>query len=106
MKTILGILGFGLAVGLLVARAPAEQAKQEQNMKPTITSGKQLAEMVDISGSIFRDVNLAGSEFENVNMSGTKLHDINLSGISISAANLGGAHFKHLGPAPDPNGKQ
>jgi RNA polymerase sigma-70 factor (ECF subfamily) len=62
--------------------------------------------MADISGSAFRDVNLAESEFENVNMSQARMHDINLSDVSISAANLGGAHFKHLGPAPDTNGKQ
>ena len=60
-------------------------------MKPTITSGKQVALMADISGSVFRDVNLYGAEFENVNMSQSRMHDINLSDISISAANLGGA---------------
>jgi uncharacterized protein YjbI with pentapeptide repeats len=62
--------------------------------------------MVAISGSVFRDVDLSGSEFENVNMSQARLHNINLSDLSISAANLGGAHFKHIGPAPDKNGKQ
>jgi RNA polymerase sigma-70 factor (ECF subfamily) len=75
-------------------------------LKPTITAGKQVALMVAIPGSVFRDVDLSGSAFENVNMSKTRLHDINLTDISISAANLGGAHFKHIGPAPDRNGRQ
>ena len=96
----------GLAAGIAALAAQSGQAKEEQNMKPTIASGKQIAVMADISGSSFRDVNLAESEFENVNMSKTTMRDINLSDVSISAANLGGAHFKHLGPAPDTNGKQ
>jgi uncharacterized protein YjbI with pentapeptide repeats len=62
--------------------------------------------MVGIPGSIFHDVDLSGSEFENANMSKTRFHNINLSDVSISAANLGGAHFKHIGPEPDKNGKQ
>jgi RNA polymerase sigma-70 factor (ECF subfamily) len=96
----------GLAAGIAALAARSGQAKQEQNMTPTITSGKQVALMADISGSVFREVNLAESEFENANMSKVKMHDINLSDVSISAANLGGAHFKHIGPAPDANGKQ
>jgi uncharacterized protein YjbI with pentapeptide repeats len=96
----------GLAAGIAVLTARSARPEQEQTMKPTITSGKQIALMADLSGSVFRDVNLAGAEFENVNLSQTRMHNINLSDISISAANLGGAHFKHLGPAPDQNGKQ
>ena len=106
MKRSLYGVSIVLAAGVAALAAQSGQPEQEQKMKPTITSGKQLAQMADISGSAFRDVNLAGSEFENVNMSKTTLHDINLSDVSISAANLGGAHFKHLGPAPDASGKQ
>jgi uncharacterized protein YjbI with pentapeptide repeats len=106
MKTPRYLVTVGLAAIIAALTAHSAQPQQEQHVKPTITSGKQVALMADISGSLFRDVNLAGSEFENVNMSQTRLHDINLSDISISAANLGGAHFKHLGPAPDQNGKQ
>ena len=106
MKSSLSMVIVGLAAGIAALAAHSGQAKEEQNLTPTITSGKQLALMADISGSAFRDVNLAGSEFENVNMSKASLHDINLSDVTISAANLGGAHFKHIGPAPDASGKQ
>ena len=106
MKRSLYVVSVGLAAGIAALAAQSGQPEQEQNLKPTITSGKQVALMADISGSAFRDVNLAESEFENVNLSKATLHDINLSDVSISAANLGGAHFKHLGPAPDANGKQ
>jgi uncharacterized protein YjbI with pentapeptide repeats len=106
MKTPLYIVTASFAVAIAALTAPSAQTGQEQAMKPTITSGKQVALMADIAGSVFRDVNLAEAEFENVNMSKARLHDINLSGVSISAANLGGAHFKHLGPAPDASGKQ
>lgn len=102
----MAVLSVGLAAGLLALTARSGPAKEEDGMTPTITSGKQIARMADVSGSKFQDVNLADSEFENVNMSGTRLHDINLSDVSISAANLGGAQFRHLGPAPDPSGKQ
>jgi uncharacterized protein YjbI with pentapeptide repeats len=106
MKPSPHVVAVGLAAALAALTAHSARPEQEKNMKPTITSGKQVALMADIAGSVFRDVNLAGAEFENVNMSQTRMHDINLSDISISAANLGGAHFKHLGPPPDQNGKQ
>ena len=106
MKTSLSVACLALATGIAVLAARSGQSEQQQELKPTITAGKQVALMADIAGSVFRDVNLAGAEFENVNMSNTRLHNINLSDISISAANLGGAHFKHIGPAPDANGKQ
>ena len=106
MKASLWVATLGLAAGLAALTAHSAQPEEEQNLKPTITSGKQVALMADISGLQFRDVNLAGAEFENVNMSQARMHDINLSDISISAANLGGAHFKHIGPAPDASGKQ
>jgi uncharacterized protein YjbI with pentapeptide repeats len=106
MKASVYLVTVGLAAGIAAPTAQSGQSQQEQNLRPTITSGKQVALMADISGSVFRDVNLAGAEFENVNMSKTRMHDINLSDLSVSAANLGGAHFKHLGPAPDKNGKQ
>ena len=106
MKRSLYVTSVSLAAGIAALTAQSGQPEQEQTMKPTITSGKQVALMADISGSVFRDVNLSGSEFENVNMSKTRLHDINMSEVSISAANLGGAHFKHIGPAPDKNGRQ
>jgi RNA polymerase sigma-70 factor (ECF subfamily) len=106
MKTLHYVAAVGLAAGIAALTAPSAQPEQEQTMKPTITAGKQVALSTDIAGSVFRDVNLAGSEFDNVNMSQTRMHNINLSGLSVSAANLGGAHFKHLGPAPDRDGKQ
>lgn len=106
MKTSLYVASVGLAAGIGALTAQRGRPEQEQTTKPTITSGKQVALMADIAGSVFRDVNLSGSEFENVNMRQTRMHDINLSNVSISAANLGGAHFQHLGPAPDQNGKQ
>ena len=106
MKRSWSLASAALAAGLAALAAPSGLATEEQEMKPTITSGKQIARMADISGSVFQDVNLAGAEFENVNMSQARLHDINLSDVTISAANLGGAHFRHIGPAPDPSGKQ
>jgi uncharacterized protein YjbI with pentapeptide repeats len=106
MKRSLVVVSIGLAAGLAALTAQSGQPEQEQNLKPTITSGKQIARMADISGSVFRDVMLSGADFENVDMSKTRMHNINLSDISISAANLGGAHFQHLGPAPGPNGQQ
>jgi uncharacterized protein YjbI with pentapeptide repeats len=106
MKRSLFVASVGLAAGIAALTAQWGHAMEEQELKATITSGKQIARSTDIAGSEFRDVNLAGAVFENVNMSQTRMHDINLSDISISAANLGGAHFKHIGPAPDPSGKQ
>src|SRR5437867_1865237 len=106
MKSSLYLVSIGLAAAIAALATHDAQPRQEQNLRSTISSGKQVAYMVGIPGSVFRDVNLSGSEFENVNMSKTRLHDINLSDVSISAANLGGAHFKHLGPAPDASGKQ
>jgi uncharacterized protein YjbI with pentapeptide repeats len=75
-------------------------------MEPTIKCGKQLAENADISGSRFHDVNLEGAEFDDVNLRNATLRNINLSGIRVSAADLGGAHFRHLGPMPRPDGTQ
>jgi uncharacterized protein YjbI with pentapeptide repeats len=106
MKIPLPLASIGIAAVVTALTSQFGHATQEPRLKPTISPGKQIALMADISGSVFREVNLAGSEFENVNMSKARLHDINLSDISISAANLGGAHFKHLGPAPGPNRKQ
>ena len=106
MKPLLRVAGVMVAAGLAAMTPQLGQATPAQDVKATITSGKQVALMADISDSVFRDVNLAGAEFENVNMSQVKMHDINLSGVSVTAANLGGAHFKHIGPAPDANGKQ
>jgi RNA polymerase sigma-70 factor (ECF subfamily) len=106
MKRSLYAVSVGLAVGIAALAARPGQPEPEPKLKATITSGKQVALMADISGSVFRDVSLSGAEFENVNMSRARLHDINLSDVSISAANLGGAHFKHLGPPPDPSGRQ
>ena len=106
MKAIWCAVAAGVIAGAAFQSVRAQASKQEQKAKPTITSGKQVADGVAISGSVFNNVDLSSSTFENVNMSRTRMHDINLSDISISAANLGGAHFKHLGPAPDQNGKQ
>jgi RNA polymerase sigma-70 factor (ECF subfamily) len=98
--------GLTLTAGIAVWSVQAAPPKPELNLKPTITSGKQVALMVGIPGSLFRDVDLSGTEFDNVNMSKARLHNIDLTDVSISAANLGGAHFKHIGPAPGPNGRQ
>ena len=75
-------------------------------MEPTIKSGRQSAEHVDISGSCFHNVNLCNAEFNDVNMSNSSFHNINFSNVSISAAQIGGAKFRHIGPPPDKNGKQ
>src|SRR4051812_25392894 len=106
MRRATFLAALGLAAGIAALTAHLGHAEEDPNVKPTITSGKQVALMADIAGSVFRDVNLAGAEFDNVNLAGSKLHNINLSGLSVSAANLGGAHFKHIGPAPDASGKQ
>jgi uncharacterized protein YjbI with pentapeptide repeats len=73
-------------------------------MTPTIKSGKQFAEHVDIAGSEFHDANLTGAVFDDVNLSQARIHNVNLADIQVTAANLGGAKFKHIGPAPDPSG--
>jgi uncharacterized protein YjbI with pentapeptide repeats len=75
-------------------------------MEPTIRNGKQLAEHACLSDSRFRDVNLSGTEFDDVNLSRARLHNVNLSDITVTAANLGGAHFRHIGPMPNPDGSQ
>jgi uncharacterized protein YjbI with pentapeptide repeats len=106
MKTIWCTVAIGLVAGVAALSVCSEEPKQEEKMKPTITCGKHLAEHANLAGSVFNDVNLAGATFENVNMSKTRMHDINLSDLDLSAANLGGAHFKHIGPAPDKDGKQ
>lgn len=106
MKRAFVVAVVALSAGSGVLTAYSASAKQEPNLKSTIPSGKQVAYMVGIAGSRFQNVDLSGSQFENANMSKARLHNIDLSDISISAANLGGARFKHLGPAPDKNGKQ
>jgi len=75
-------------------------------MEPTIPCGKHLARNANISGSQFHNVNLAEAEFDNVNLSRARFHNTNLSDIQVSAAQIGGATFKHIGPPPDPSGKQ
>jgi len=106
MKAIWFSVAVGLIAGVAALSVRSEEPKQEEKMKATITRGKQLAEHANLAGSVFNDVNLAGATFENVNMSKTRMHDINLSDLDLSAANLGGARFKHIGPAPDKDGKQ
>jgi RNA polymerase sigma-70 factor (ECF subfamily) len=105
MKALWCAAAIAIVAGAAVHAVRAQSSAQEKP-KPTITSGKQVAEHTDIAGSVFTDVNLAGSQFENVNMSRTRMHDINLSDMDVSAANLGGAKFKHIGPPPDSSGSQ
>jgi len=106
MQRCVWLMAVGVGAALLATLARPGRSEQKPGLQPTIGAGKQVAVQTDIAGSVFRDVNLAGAEFENVNLGQARLHDINLSGVSISAANLGGAHFKHLGPPPGPNGEQ
>jgi uncharacterized protein YjbI with pentapeptide repeats len=42
------------------------------------------------------DVNLSGSVFENVNLSEAAFHDINFSGATIEAANMTGMRLTHV----------
>ncbi|HUK83862.1 MAG TPA: pentapeptide repeat-containing protein [Verrucomicrobiae bacterium] len=95
-----------LVAGVAGLTVQSLESKQEDKMKPTITSGKQLAEHANLAGSVFNDVNLAGSTFENVNLSKVRMRDINLSDFDLSAAQIGGARFKHIGPPPNKEGKQ
>jgi len=106
MKAVWYAVAVGLVGGVAALTVQSQESKPEQKMQPTIMGGKQVAEHANIAGSVFNDVNLSGATFENVNMSKTRMHDINLSDLDLSAANLGGAHFKHIGPAPDKDGKQ
>ncbi len=55
-------------------------------MKPTLQSGEQFAQ----------DVNLSGSKFENVNLSVSQFHDVNLSGCVFEDIKLSGAQFKNV----------
>jgi uncharacterized protein YjbI with pentapeptide repeats len=75
-------------------------------MDPTIQCGKHLAEHANLAGSRFHDVNLSGAEFDDVNMSKVRFHNINMSDITVTAVQIGGAHFKHIGPPPDKDGRQ
>jgi|GEM_PF-498233 len=85
-------------------------------MDQKIQCGKNIAEHVDISGSVFSDVNLKGATFDNVNMSGVtfnninmsgvKFHDINMSDIEVGAVQMGGAEFIHIGLPPGKPGRQ
>ena len=59
-----------------------------------------------VTGSEFEDLNLSGSTFQNINLSGAHFGDINFTDGIFSAANIGGTLFKHIGPAPDKDGKQ
>jgi uncharacterized protein YjbI with pentapeptide repeats len=106
MKTTWCAAVMGFVVGVATVSVRSEESKREEKMKPTITCGKQLAEHANLADSVFNDVDLTGTTFENVNMSKTRMHDINLSDLNLSAANLGGAKFKHIGPAPDKDGRQ
>lgn len=106
MKMALCIISMVFIVGFVAMNVSSDESKSDQNPPTLLKCGKQIAEHVNISGSVFNDVNLAEATFENVNMFKTRMHNINLSEIEISAANLGGAHFKHLGPPPDKDGNQ
>ena len=74
-------------------------------MKRTITSGRHVAECVDISSSEFHTVKLSEADFNDVNLSKATFHNINLSDIRVTAAQIGGATFKHIGPPPDKDGR-
>lgn len=104
MKSLPVAIVVGIAAGLAAMAALAGQA--EPGPGATTAARRRVALRAKAAGEVFRNVDLSGSEFENVNLSRTKMHDINLSDVSVSAANLGGAHFKHIGPAPDASGKQ
>jgi uncharacterized protein YjbI with pentapeptide repeats len=98
--------GIGIAAGLTALAGQLGQAEPQRTPGATSRPGGQVALRATAPGQVFRDADLSGSAFENVNLSKTRLHDVNLSDLSVTAANLGGAHFKHLGPAPDATGKQ
>ena len=67
------LAAIGLAAGIAALTAQLGHAEGDPNVKPTITSGKQVALMADIAGSLFRDVNLAGAEFENTLSGGPRM---------------------------------
>jgi Pentapeptide repeats (8 copies) len=60
----------------------------------------------NLAGSQFHAVNLTGADFDDVNLSNSRFHNVNLSNVTIGAAQMGGASFRHVGPPPDPDGKQ
>jgi len=92
-------LSFGLVTVALLSSIGC--ANEEGTMRPTITSGKQVAEHADLGGSSFHDVNLAGAQFDDVNLSGAVIHNVNLSDISVSAVQIGGAKLRYVGLPPD-----
>jgi len=106
VKLAVWAVAVGVVAGVAGSSVQSEQARQDENAKPVITSGKQITEHADLAGSVFNDVNLAGVAFKNVNLSRAKMHNINLSDLDLSAAQIGGAHFKHIGPPPNKDGKQ
>src|SRR5438094_193311 len=83
MRTSPYLVSLSLVAAIAALAARSAQPQQEPDLKPTITSGKQVALNVGISGSTFHSVNLSGSDFTDVDMSRTCMHDINLSDVSI-----------------------
>lgn len=76
----------------------------ETPMEPTITSGRQLAQCADLTGSRFQSVCLATAQFDDVNLAGTTFRNANLSDVTVSDAQIGGATFRHIGPPPGTTG--
>ncbi len=76
-----------------------EEAKQ-------LKSGKYVAECADLSGSKFNNVNLSDTVFDDVNLGGVSFHNINMSDVRFSGMQIGGSSFIHIGLPPDKNGNQ
>jgi len=76
-----------------------EEAKQ-------LKSGKYVAECADLSGSKFHNVNLSSTVFDDVNLGGASFHNINMSDVRFSGMQIGGSSFIHIGLPPDKNGNQ
>ncbi|GAH41947.1 unnamed protein product, partial [marine sediment metagenome] len=71
-----------------------------------LKSGKYVAECADLSGSKFNNVNLSDTVFDDVNLGGASFHNINMSDVRFSGMQIGGSSFIHIGLPPDKNGNQ
>jgi hypothetical protein len=116
------LVGFGcvLAVGLGVAVYVVVRSGKTETKTPPMVATRQppapppppvvpvapIVESPTRPGSRFHRVSLVGADFEDVNLTSARFHNANLSNITVTAAQMGGAVFKHVGPPPDPTGKQ
>ena len=64
-------------------------------MVTLLENGTYHADDVNLSGSVFHNVNLSGAEFDDINLRSVEFHNVALTGGSIRDACLGDFTIEH-----------